>query len=1664
MATKQRSSLFLDAGDLPVDDPLDVSESLPLDSPPPGGALEPKPSFRDGGSRACTSSGSFGATDKASPVPARLGEAPNHRPLTPKGSQRDLSKDIALAESAQVTKPLFDNPDAVSQGRGDLPGGPEIVVVDDPEGNSSALDTPERGARDGTPRSAGRGAPLDLSDSGLPGEYSDDGRTGSERAHAAAHKAVLVREGLLGRLKACVRDASAASGGSKKKQQAGDPTASEHASAAAAVLRHLRAATATVVESIVAWQQLVSAELSGDTSGGGSTVPPKPPRFLWQGRVDYAGKMLHDLDFLAECRPLCEALGIEPEALRNNPLALPPDAEPAASAREEDDAEADKWGAPLKRLAEAQKFVHEQTAGRPQASWFAHANASSMPALPKRGRVGARSSHASSTLSRRSRKSRSSVGTNSTRRRRVRPYRGHLKHTPKVDDRMPLIPGYKSDRDLGQEIAGELHAWMVKAVKQEERELLVTALLSDDRPTTRVMLRHGFVKKDPVADKTRHTEKVDVLPTEQQIAEAYALPKRTGGRRSPAKDGTNSRRGTWRGGAAIRADAANELETRDKLLQKHQRATATAAHARQLREAGTKGVTTDSKWAEGDGMDIKSIRVANEVRSAAAYGFSADEAADLYASRRTVPEDFVPRAAMVEQNNKAEKPQKKRKTKRRKDGDRDAAKAARRRRRRARARRSSEQPAETPEAASEQHQPQQSGDDPQSEALPPAEPVPKHRRKFKPPGSSGSAAAARQAAAQESALAEDEVGAGTVPAALRPHHLQPIEQRSLSSRHLDPTLDPSDPYHAVMPSMELSRSRAERRSQRRVRRMHRRVEKWLGKPIGRSSSPGSKRSYNQGRADALSERMLDDVGGSQTTLDEASEEIRRAREDERAAAKALAELEERAREEERRARGEEGGEPGDASGVEADLYAGVERDAKDSIAQSEASRYRIDEPVIRCLGVSCLELEQMAEPLTVPKPLALLCSAVLMLLSPGKHVPKDMSWPATRSQLTSTSTMLARVCTFDRSAVPQWKVRALKPIITDELLPADALRENPIAVRLCDWLYKLFKSSKTYSSAVGSAGVAVVRRVAKAVKPRDVETVCRAAALGRHRIALKSSLEAARGAAARAKHRFREEKERQRVAQLLGEESDTETDSDGSYEMSLGALVKKQRPATVGSPGLAPRSSDERSRRGSVNDAKKRRAGGRRQSVAAGQAAVVRKKALIGGRNWKVIVFVTRVRRDEGASDAASDSEAGSPPKGSTVPAIRVVLNEILPKSKPARPRGKSKPASKEERSPSPASPAPQPAELSVTIKTHRLRAILGTQTVDGVEEPWALATLDDRQLSRVCAALIDRVQVVQHAEAPKEHAEVGDADANGDCLAITADADVLDGAATFVQAQARRRQGAARVERIRAEKAAAVAQRRNEAATKIQSHGRKALARKKVGKRREEAKAAEEARQASAATKIQARQRGRVTRAKAEAARPAVVARRCLRFGGLGYTVSVTRAKPEDGGSAGDYTVRVTSATGGGDPVKIAVPSAEMGVVKGAAMVASKEKALASAVAERVDVVLTVVDAPPGAGATRVLTPGRVRLMSAEESQGDSVKVNGVKLYAAGAVAVEASYDASKAEATFVVSGSKKRTVLPLADYATGTTSTYLRQRLASIARSGLRSVGGDGLRATPV
>ncbi|KDO19746.1 hypothetical protein SPRG_15076 [Saprolegnia parasitica CBS 223.65] len=106
------------------------------------------------------------------------------------------------------------------------------------------------------------------------------------------------------------------------------------------------------------------------------------------------------------------------------------------------------------------------------------------------------------------------------------------------------------------------------------------------------------------------------------------------------------------------------------------------------------------------------------------------------------------------------------------------------------------------------------------------------------------------------------------------------------------------------------------------------------------------------------------------------------------------------------------------------------------------------------LSVTHLELEALSRDEAPPQVVALIVATVMILLTPGDLVPKDVSWSTARTLLANGKQLLRTLHTFlEGPPIAAFKMKALSPFLTnDKFRPAYLVPISTPAAVLCAWV------------------------------------------------------------------------------------------------------------------------------------------------------------------------------------------------------------------------------------------------------------------------------------------------------------------------------------------------------------------------------------------------------------------------------------------------------------------------------------------------------------------------------------------------------------------------------------------------------------------------------------
>ncbi|ETV64633.1 hypothetical protein H257_18512 [Aphanomyces astaci] len=122
---------------------------------------------------------------------------------------------------------------------------------------------------------------------------------------------------------------------------------------------------------------------------------------------------------------------------------------------------------------------------------------------------------------------------------------------------------------------------------------------------------------------------------------------------------------------------------------------------------------------------------------------------------------------------------------------------------------------------------------------------------------------------------------------------------------------------------------------------------------------------------------------------------------------------------------------------------------------------------VQGMSVSNYELEALGSIDTTPhQVVALIAATILILVTPGDLVPKDVSWTTSRTILTNGRELLRSLHTMSTGPpVAKFKLRALKPFLSnDKFRPHSLLSISKPAAVLCAWVLDMVSPGKTSCS------------------------------------------------------------------------------------------------------------------------------------------------------------------------------------------------------------------------------------------------------------------------------------------------------------------------------------------------------------------------------------------------------------------------------------------------------------------------------------------------------------------------------------------------------------------------------------------------------------------------
>eukprot|EP00948_MAST-09A_sp_MAST-9A-sp1_P003478 g3478.t1 len=123
--------------------------------------------------------------------------------------------------------------------------------------------------------------------------------------------------------------------------------------------------------------------------------------------------------------------------------------------------------------------------------------------------------------------------------------------------------------------------------------------------------------------------------------------------------------------------------------------------------------------------------------------------------------------------------------------------------------------------------------------------------------------------------------------------------------------------------------------------------------------------------------------------------------------------------------------------------------------------------------LSASDIEDLAA-VDHPSPLIrVVAASIMVLLSPGNSLPADLSWNTVRNEFINSEAFLHILRSFDGSSIPEFKIRALHPFITQkgfdpQILANQKSKSSQIAAVMCSIVLKIIRSRPEYLEWLGA--------------------------------------------------------------------------------------------------------------------------------------------------------------------------------------------------------------------------------------------------------------------------------------------------------------------------------------------------------------------------------------------------------------------------------------------------------------------------------------------------------------------------------------------------------------------------------------------------------------------
>ena len=139
------------------------------------------------------------------------------------------------------------------------------------------------------------------------------------------------------------------------------------------------------------------------------------------------------------------------------------------------------------------------------------------------------------------------------------------------------------------------------------------------------------------------------------------------------------------------------------------------------------------------------------------------------------------------------------------------------------------------------------------------------------------------------------------------------------------------------------------------------------------------------------------------------------------------------------------------------------------------------------LSITKQELHSLLSVENPKKELELVGAAVLIMLSPGRDIPKEVAWGSFKKEIKGNS-FPGKIASLNSSNIKGFKARALKPFLqNDKFLPGRIANTSVGAAKLAAWAFVALRGVPEFEWPEGLDLKAVLEGMDKYIRPKNVE-------------------------------------------------------------------------------------------------------------------------------------------------------------------------------------------------------------------------------------------------------------------------------------------------------------------------------------------------------------------------------------------------------------------------------------------------------------------------------------------------------------------------------------------------------------------------------------------------